>query len=109
MRSLFCLLLATATAASVVAKPNVLFVISDDLNSMLSGFGHRECKTPNLDQFAKTGVSFTRAYCQFPLCGPSRASLMSGQYPIVNGVWTNGFRRERFQFFLGKEASEKPC
>ena len=49
MRSLFCLLLATATAATVVAKPNVLFVISDDLNSMLSGFGHRECKTPNLD------------------------------------------------------------
>ena len=90
MRSLFCLLLATATAASVVAKPNVLFVISDDLNSMLSGFGHRECKTPNLDQFAKTGVSFTRAYCQFPLCGPSRASLMSGQYPIVNGVMGNG-------------------
>jgi iduronate 2-sulfatase len=71
-------------------RPNVLFVISDDLNTALSGYGHTECKTPNLDAFAKTGVSFTRAYCQFPLCAPSRASLMSGQYPMVNGVMGNG-------------------
>lgn len=72
------------------SKPNVLFVMSDDLNYMLSGLGHPECKTPNLDQFAKTATSFTRAYCQFPLCGPSRASIMTGQYPAVNGVAGNG-------------------
>ena len=71
-------------------KPNVLFVISDDLNYALGGLGHPECKTPNLDRFAKTGVSFTRAYCQFPFCGPSRASIMTGQYPLVNGVLRNG-------------------
>ena len=42
-------------------KPNVLFVISDDLNYAVSGLGHPECKTPNLDHFAKSGVSFTEA------------------------------------------------
>ncbi|MEO0447745.1 MAG: sulfatase, partial [Verrucomicrobiota bacterium] len=71
-------------------KPNVLFVISDDLIYALSGFGHPECKTPHLDEFAKTATSFTRAYSQFPLCGPSRASIMTGQYPNVNGVAGNG-------------------
>jgi len=71
-------------------QPNVLFIMSDDLNTALSGYGHPECQTPNLDKFAKTGVSFTRAYCQFPLCGPSRASIMTGQYPVRNGVTGNG-------------------
>ncbi len=71
-------------------KPNVLFVVSDDLNYSLSGMGHPECQTPNLDRFAESAVSFTRAYCQFPLCGPSRASMMSGQYPDFNGVAGNG-------------------
>lgn len=75
---------------SAPIKPNVLFIISDDLSMALSGMGHPECKTPHLDAFAKTGVSFTSAYCQFPLCGPSRASLMTGQYPLVNGVTGNG-------------------
>ena len=72
------------------AQPNVLFVISDDLNYTLSGLGHPECKTPHLDAFARTATAFTRAYCQFQLCGPSRASLMSGQYPFRNGVSGNG-------------------
>jgi iduronate 2-sulfatase len=70
--------------------PNVLFIMSDDLNTALSGYGHPECKTPNLDKFSKSAVSFTRAYCQFPLCAPSRASIMSGQYPSSNGVSGNG-------------------
>jgi arylsulfatase A-like enzyme len=78
-------------ASSVLAdKPNVLFVMSDDLNTALSGYGHPECQTPNLDEFAKSAVSFSRAYCQFPLCGPSRASIMTGQYPDINGVTGNG-------------------
>lgn len=78
------------TGLSAGEKPNVLFILSADLNFALSGLGHPECRTPNLDEFAKSAVSFTRAYCQFPLCGPSRASLMSGQYPVVNGVTGNG-------------------
>ena len=78
------------TASANPEKPNVLFVISDDLNYTLSGLGHPECKTPHLDDFAESAVSFTRAYCQFPLCGPSRASIMSGRYPGANGVQGNG-------------------
>ncbi|VGO13428.1 Arylsulfatase [Pontiella desulfatans] len=81
--------LAIETIA-VAAKPNVLFIMADDLNTALSGYGHPQCKTPNLDKLAKTGVSFTRAYCQYPICGPSRASIMTGQYPDKNGVLDNG-------------------
>jgi len=78
------------TSVALAEKPNVLFIMSDDLNVALSGMGHPECKTPNLDEFAKSAVSFSRAYTQFPLCGPSRASIMSGQYPSMNGVKGNG-------------------
>ncbi|MEM7144392.1 MAG: sulfatase [Verrucomicrobiota bacterium] len=89
---LLVLLLAIGTTADLKAadEPNVLFIISDDLSYALGGQGHPECITPNLDEFAKSAVSFTRAYCQFPLCAPSRASIMSGQYPDVNGVTGNG-------------------
>jgi iduronate 2-sulfatase len=79
-----------AACLQAAEKPNVLFVMSDDLSYALSGMGHPECKTPNLDEFAMSAVSFTRAYTQFPLCGPSRAAIMSGQYPFTNGVGGNG-------------------
>lgn len=88
-----CLLVVAilfTTVLTAADKPNVLFIMSDDLNTALSGYGHPECRTPHLDEFAKTGVSFTRAFCQFPLCGPSRASILTGQYPLVNGVTGNG-------------------
>lgn len=85
--SLFTLL---QLASAADEKLNVLFVISDDLNYMLSHSGHAECQTPYLDAFAQQAVSFSRAYCQYPICGPSRASIMSGQYPFANGVVKNG-------------------
>ncbi len=59
-------------------KPNVLFLIADDLNTALSGFGHPQCKTPNIDRLAERGVKFENMHCQYPVCGASRASLMSG-------------------------------
>jgi iduronate 2-sulfatase len=72
-------------------KRNVLFLISDDLSAgALSCYGNRQCKTPHIDRLAGRGVRFTRAYCQFPVCGPSRAALMSGLYPQVVGVTGNG-------------------
>ena len=74
------------------AKPtklNVLFIIADDLNTALSGYGHPQCKTPHLDALAETGVSFSKAYCQYPICGPSRASILSGQYPEKNKALNN--------------------
>ena len=81
---------ALSAACAASGRPNVLFIISDDLNTALSGMGHPECRTPNLDQFAKTGVAFSHAFSQFPLCGPSRASIMTGQYPLTNRVTGNG-------------------
>ncbi|MEM0924681.1 MAG: sulfatase [Planctomycetota bacterium] len=65
-------------------KPNVLFMIADDLNTSLSGFGHEQCKTPHLDRLAERGVKFLNMHCQYPVCGASRASLMSGLYPYTN-------------------------
>src|SRR5262249_31011923 len=68
-------------------RPNVLFLISDDLTSTaLSCYGNRVCKTPNIDRLARQGVRFTRAYCHANLCGPSRASFMSGYYPHATKV-----------------------
>ncbi|HLU93556.1 MAG TPA: sulfatase [Membranihabitans sp.] len=63
-------------------KPNVLFIISDDLTTTaLSSYENTVSRTPNIDQLASEGVRYTRTYCQFPVCGPSRASLMFGYYP----------------------------
>ena len=70
-------------------KPNVLFLMADDLNTALSGFGHPQCKTPQLDRLADRGVRFGNMHCQYPVCGASRASLMSGLYPYTNGTMGN--------------------
>lgn len=70
-------------------RPNVLFIISDDLNTSIGPYIDSEKHTPHLSRLAAEGVKFNRAYSQYPLCGPSRASLMSGLYPETNGVLTN--------------------
>ncbi len=68
-------------AANGKSKPNVLFIVCDDLNCDLSCYGHPQVKSPNLDRLAERGVRFENTYCQYPLCGPSRASFMTGLYP----------------------------
>ncbi len=71
-------------------KPNILFIIADDLTATaVSSYENKACKTPNIDQLGSEGVRFTKAYSQYPVCGPSRASLMSGYYP--NATTTFGY------------------
>ena len=68
-------------------KPNVLFIIVDDLKPILGCYEDPFVKTPNIDRFAKEGVVFTNAYCQQAVCGPSRASFLTGMRPDYTGVW----------------------
>ncbi len=68
-------------------RPNVLFIISDDLTATaLSCYGNPVCRTPNIDRLAARGTRFTRAFCNGTYCGPSRASFLSGYYPHATGV-----------------------
>jgi len=69
------------TAGAEGAKPNVLFLICDDLNCDLGTYGHPLVESPNIDRLARRGVQFNHAYCQMAFCGPSRASFMTSLYP----------------------------
>ncbi|TWU51000.1 Choline-sulfatase [Rubripirellula tenax] len=92
MSRFFFLLFVTLVSINVCAAAdtkNVLFLICDDLNCDVACYGHEQVQTPNIDRLAARGVKFDRAYCQYPLCGPSRASFMTGMYPDQNLVKRN--------------------
>ena len=79
------------------SKPNVLFIVCDDLNTHVSTSDYPYISTPAFDRLAETGMTFKRAYCQYPVCGPSRASFLSGLYPQSTGITNNNtdIRNER--------------
>ena len=78
-----------AGSASAGRPLNVLLIISDDLRAELGCYGVERAKTPHIDALAAAGVRFERAYCQFPLCNPSRSSMLTSRYPATTGVYGN--------------------
>jgi uncharacterized sulfatase len=82
---ILCLL--GASPASGAARPNVLFIVVDDLNTDLGCYGHGLVRSPQIDRLASRGVRFDRAYCQYAVCAPSRWSFLSGLRPETTTVY----------------------
>jgi uncharacterized sulfatase len=96
---LFCVVFLVLSGCARDGGPkklNVLMIAADDLNNDLGCYGHPLVKSPNIDRLAGRGVRFDRAYCQFPLCSPSRVSLMTGLRPDVTRIFNlqTDFRKE---------------
>ncbi len=76
---LLLMLFTIQTFSQKKEKLNVLFIISDDLTATaVNSYGNAAVHTPNIDRLAAKGVKYTRAYSQYPVCGPSRASMLFG-------------------------------
>ena len=73
-----------------MTRPNILLITSDQQHWTTLGFLNPQIHTPNLDRLARAGTHFSRAYCPNPTCTPTRASIITGQYPAWHGAWTLG-------------------
>ncbi len=82
-------MLFVAVVAHGATRPNVLFIVSDDLACRLGSYGDPVAKTPHLDQLAQRGVRFDRAYAQYPVCNPSRTSFLTGLRPDTTRIFGN--------------------
>jgi arylsulfatase A-like enzyme len=94
----FCWLasVATAFAATTSAQPNIIFVLVDDLRwDDLGCAGHSFSQTPNIDRVACEGAQFLNAFATTPLCSPSRASILTGEYAHVHGIIDNTERSKQ--------------
>ncbi|MDA0858468.1 MAG: sulfatase [Verrucomicrobia bacterium] len=85
--TIFCLCPAAVHSAEAKSKPNILFIASDDLKPMLGCYGDTVIKTPNIDRLASHGTVFLNAHCQQAICGPTRASLLTGLRPDSTGIY----------------------
>src|SRR5947208_15350464 len=82
--------LFAAASASAADRPNVVLILADDLGyGDLGCYGHPKFKTPNLDRMALEGAKLTQFNCPAPFCAPTRASLMTGRYPLRCGLVAN--------------------
>lgn len=80
---------ASISNSTASPRPNILLLLIDDQNDLVSALGHPDSQTPNLDRLAQRSTLFTRAYCTAPACGPSRASFLTGILPSTSGVYYN--------------------
>lgn len=83
------------------SRPNILLITSDQQHWNTIGALNPQVRTPNLDRIAAEGTTFTRAYCPNPTCTPTRASILTGQYPSQHGAWTLGTKLPENEPTLG--------
>lgn len=98
MKQIFLTGLLAAACASAAPRPNVLFIIVDDLRPELGCYGEDHVISPNIDRLADEGTLFEQAYCQVPVCGATRASLMTGLYPT----------KDRFVTYYSRAQEDAP-
>ena len=85
------LIVFLAIACSAIARPNILFIMSDDHAShAISAYGSRINQTPNIDRIAEGGMRFNNCFCTNSICGPSRAVIQTGKHSHKNGFMNNG-------------------
>ena len=83
---------AAERSPSAVKRPNVVLIVTDDLNAYGFYGTHPDAVMPHIEDFKDTAVTFDLAYCAAPACGPSRASMLTGRYPHSTGQYWNGAR-----------------
>src|SRR3954451_1404726 len=100
MRTLSTLFICVVFACVVHGaekRPNVLFIVVDDLRPQLGCYGDSLAKSPNIDKLASQGLLFNRAYCQQAVCSPSRSSLLTGRRPDTTKIYN---LEDHFRTFL---------
>ena len=106
----FCLPLLGALKDKDLIRPNILFVMSDDHTTQALGvYGSRLASlnpTPNIDRLAREGMLFTNVFCNNSICTPSRASILTGQYPQTNGVIDLNGRLRGSRQYLPRELNK---
>ena len=94
---LYCLPLYIFSFLLHAETPNIVIIVCDDLNDSIEGIGgHPQAYTPNINRIATSGVTFTNAASNAPICGPSRASMWSGVHPINSGMYGGNQQNNRW-------------